>query len=240
MERGSLFHVLADQSNRITWGMKLDFCKDIAKGMLYLHSRSPPIVHRDIKSLNVLVTKEWKCTIADFGLTRIKDSQSMSTRVGSPAWSAPEVLRGEQYDEKADVFSFGVVMWEIVMCQPPYKGMNPNQLIGQGMHWRPYRSAWLLTCGSCLHDPGPAPAYPSSLPGACAGPHDGALLGQQPPRATELRHDPRRAQGGGHPSGDRRCRLSGLREQEMYDTRHRSIYCAAKHRTVDTHAYIGG
>ena len=55
----------------------------------------------------------------------------LSTRCGSPAWYAPEVLRGEQYDEKADVYSFAIVMWEILAQQQPYKDLNPNQVIGQ-------------------------------------------------------------------------------------------------------------
>merc|ERR1712146_423760 len=90
-----------------------------------------PIVHRDIKSLNVLVTSEWKAVVSDFGLTKVKERAQMETRCGSPAWSAPEVLRGESYNESADVFSFAIVMWEIAAQQPPYKGMDSNQIIGQ-------------------------------------------------------------------------------------------------------------
>ena len=128
MERGSLFDVVAKES--LSWGRKVEMCLDVARGILYLHSRKPPIIHRDIKSLNVLVTKDWKCTISDFGLTRIKDRAMLNTQCGSPAWSAPEVLRGEPYDEMADVFSYAVVMWEILSQQPPYRGMNPHQIIG--------------------------------------------------------------------------------------------------------------
>ena len=107
MDRGCLFDVLHKET--FTWRRKLDFALDIAKGLMYLHTRAPPIIHRDVKSLNILVTKDWKCTITDFGLTRIKDKAMLSTRVGSPAWSAPEILRGENYDEKADVFRFVLV-----------------------------------------------------------------------------------------------------------------------------------
>ena len=103
MDKGTLFDVIQNQEP-MDWSRRVACCLDIAKGMMYLHSRNPPIVHRDIKSLNILVAKDWKCTITDFGLTKMKDKAMLSTRCGSPAWSAPEVLRGEQYDEKADVY----------------------------------------------------------------------------------------------------------------------------------------
>ena len=104
MDRGSLFSVL-HSDRELKWEVRLQFAIDIAKGLLYLHSRSPPIIHRDIKSLNVLVTKDWKSAISDFGLTRIKDKvMSNQNTVGSPAWCAPELLRNDPYSEKADVY----------------------------------------------------------------------------------------------------------------------------------------
>eukprot|EP01094_Clydonella_sp_ATCC50884_P029028 TRINITY_DN892_c0_g1_i1.p1 TRINITY_DN892_c0_g1~~TRINITY_DN892_c0_g1_i1.p1 ORF type:complete len:569 (-),score=165.69 TRINITY_DN892_c0_g1_i1:308-2014(-) len=128
-EHGSLFHAL--QKGPMPWTRRTSMTLDVARGLLYLHTRTPPIVHRDVKSLNVLVTKEWKGVVSDFGLTKVKECARLDTRCGSPAWSAPEVLRGEAYGESADVFSFGIVMWEIAMQQPPYLGMEPNQIIGQ-------------------------------------------------------------------------------------------------------------
>jgi len=83
---------------------KLSFCLDSAKGFLYLHTRTPPIVHRDVKSLNILITSEWKALVSDFGLTKVKEAAKLDTRCGSPAWTAPEILRGEGCTEKADVF----------------------------------------------------------------------------------------------------------------------------------------
>lgn len=131
MSRGSLFDIIGDEKLDFNWSRKVSIALDVAKGLLYLHSRQPPIVHRDIKSLNVLVTKDWKATVADFGLTKIKDKAMLATRCGSPAWSAPEVLRGEPYDEKADVFSYGIVLWEILSRSRPYPTLDPMQLIGQ-------------------------------------------------------------------------------------------------------------
>jgi len=136
-ERGSLFDVLAKRDVEIDWARKLQIIYDITSGFVYLHTRNPPVIHRDVKSMNVLVTKDWKCSVADFGLTKIKDKAMLSTRCGSPAWSAPEVLRGEPYDEKADVFSYGIVLWEVITRSPPYRGMNPMQVIGQVAYQRP-------------------------------------------------------------------------------------------------------
>jgi len=144
MHRGSLFDVLGKHKD-LPWSRKVSFCWDIAKGILYLHTRKPVIVHRDIKSLNILVTKEWKCTIADFGFTKIKDKAMLSTRCGSPAWSAPEVCRGDPYNEAADVYSYGIVLWEIIAGEPPYRGMNPMQLIGL-VAYKNYRPRTDLPC----------------------------------------------------------------------------------------------
>jgi len=128
-ERSSLFHALRDKD--LTWEYAKRIIMDVARGMLYLHTRNPPVVHRDIKSLNILVTKDWRGVVADFGLTKIKEQQFLKTYCGSPAWTAPEVLRGLQYDESADVFSFGVVLWEVLSRRPPYEGMSPNIIIGK-------------------------------------------------------------------------------------------------------------
>jgi len=173
MHKGSLFDVLGDESIEISWERKLDIAMDVAKGMVYLHTRNPPIIHRDIKSLNVLVTKDWKSTIADFGLTKIKDKAMLSTRCGSPAWSAPEVLRGEPYDEKADVFSFGIVLWEIISRQRPYPNEHPMQLIGQVAFQKPSKRPPIPECHNtdmidlmirCWHDvPGVRPTFEQAL-----------------------------------------------------------------------------
>lgn len=173
MHKGSLFDVLGDQTVDLSWERKIDICMDICKGMVYLHTRTPPIIHRDIKSLNVLVTKDWKCTIADFGLTKIKDKAMLSTRCGSPAWSAPEVLRGEPYDEKADVFSFGIVLWEIISRQRPYPKINPMQLIGCVAFQKPSLRPPIPECEDsdmidlmirCWHDvPGVRPTFEQAL-----------------------------------------------------------------------------
>ena len=169
MDRGSLFEVLADKSLDVNWDRKIKIAIEVARGLLYLHTRNPPIIHRDVKSLNILVTKDWKATIADFGLTKIKDKAMLSTRCGSPVWSAPEVLRGEPYDESADVYSFGIVLWEIISRERPYPGQHPMQLIGRIAYQKPSMRPPIPDCENsdlidlmirCWHDdPGVRPTF---------------------------------------------------------------------------------
>jgi len=105
-------------------------CIDAAKGCVYLHDCTPVIVHRDLKSHNLLVDENWKVKVCDFGLSTIVEQASRTmTACGTPCWTAPEVLRNQRYTEKADVYSFGVVLWECATREDPFVGMPPFQVI---------------------------------------------------------------------------------------------------------------
>lgn len=96
--------------------------------MNYLHSFQPPILHRDLKSPNLLVDLSYAIKISDFGLARVRAHfQTMTGNCGTTQWMAPEVLAAEKYTEKADVFSYGVVLWETVTRQCPYEGLSQIQ-----------------------------------------------------------------------------------------------------------------
>ncbi|KAI8113552.1 hypothetical protein M9435_003552 [Picochlorum sp. BPE23] len=100
--------------------------------MLYLHSRSPPIIHRDLKSPNLLVDALWHVKISDFNLSRAleKDSFSSSLQITNPRWLAPEILRGEHGGKAADVYSFGIVLWELMTWKLPWgENTNPFSII---------------------------------------------------------------------------------------------------------------
>ncbi|XP_073158855.1 probable serine/threonine-protein kinase SIS8 isoform X4 [Henckelia pumila] len=113
-------------------GEFLEEFKSEARGMNYLHNCTPVIVHRDLKSPNLLVDKNWVVKVCDFGLSRMKHSTFLSSRstAGTAEWMAPEVLRNEPSNEKCDVFSFGVILWELCTMQQPWGGMNPMQVVG--------------------------------------------------------------------------------------------------------------
>lgn len=127
--RGSLWSLLHDLSIKMTWEYRKKFALDIAKGVYYLHTSRMPILHRDLKSLNILLDHALTAKLADFGWTRIK-AKVMTSKIGTYQWMAPEVIKGFKYTEKADVFSFGIILWELATRKPPYYGID-GQVVSQ-------------------------------------------------------------------------------------------------------------
>ncbi|XP_017786726.1 PREDICTED: LIM domain kinase 1 isoform X2 [Nicrophorus vespilloides] len=131
---GTLTELLHDSTQQLPWRQRVSFAKDIAAGMAYLHSMN--IIHRDLNSHNCLVREDKTVIVADFGLARIVSQATNSVRrspkgscgtgpkrqerkkrytvVGNPYWMAPEMMKGNKYDEKVDIFSFGIVLCEII------------------------------------------------------------------------------------------------------------------------------
>ncbi|GLC45485.1 hypothetical protein PLESTM_001740800 [Pleodorina starrii] len=104
----------------------LKLAADVARGMDYLHQRK--IIHRDLKAANLLMDENAIVKIADFGVARvIASSGCMTAETGTYRWMAPEVIEHKPYDEKADVFSFGIILWELLTCKVPYSDMTPLQ-----------------------------------------------------------------------------------------------------------------
>jgi len=102
----------------------------IAKGMAYLHKFDPPVLHRDLKSANILVGGHGsRLAIADFGLARFSagPGQKMTAETGSYRWMAPEVIRHEHYDKPCDVYSYAVLAWEMLTYSVPFANMTPVQ-----------------------------------------------------------------------------------------------------------------
>ncbi|KAF8067119.1 SIS8 [Scenedesmus sp. PABB004] len=130
--RGSLFRLLHRSKADLDPRRRLQMALDVARGMNYLHSSSPAIVHRDLKSPNLLVDRDWTVKVCDFGLSRVKVATFLTSKShgGTPEWMAPEILRNEPSDEKADVYSYGVVLYELVTGAEPWTGLNPMQVVG--------------------------------------------------------------------------------------------------------------
>lgn len=96
--------------------------------MAYLHHGNPPVLHRDLKSANLLLDDSYTAKVCDFGLSRLKaQARSMTGNCGTVQWMAPEVLANMSYDEKADVFSYGIILWELLSRECPYEGMTAIQ-----------------------------------------------------------------------------------------------------------------
>ncbi|RLN44818.1 hypothetical protein BBJ28_00011579 [Nothophytophthora sp. Chile5] len=92
----------------------------VAHALTYLHSLAPPVLHRDLKSKNILLSPSLDAKLTDFGISRERVDKTMTAGVGTSLWMAPEVMLGERYDDKADVFSFGVVLSEMDLHTLPY------------------------------------------------------------------------------------------------------------------------
>ncbi|CAL5208486.1 unnamed protein product [Lathyrus oleraceus] len=132
LPRGSLYRILHRPNCQIDEKQRIKMALDVARGMNCLHASTPTIVHRDLKSPNLLVDKNWNVKVCDFGLSRLKHNTFLSSKstAGTPEWMAPEVLRNEPSNEKCDVYSFGVILWELATLKLPWTGMNPMQVVG--------------------------------------------------------------------------------------------------------------
>eukprot|EP00009_Paramoeba_aestuarina_P002419 CAMPEP_0201508716 /NCGR_PEP_ID=MMETSP0161_2-20130828/1986_1 /ASSEMBLY_ACC=CAM_ASM_000251 /TAXON_ID=180227 /ORGANISM="Neoparamoeba aestuarina, Strain SoJaBio B1-5/56/2" /LENGTH=515 /DNA_ID=CAMNT_0047903459 /DNA_START=93 /DNA_END=1640 /DNA_ORIENTATION=- len=134
---------------------RVKMLKHAALGMNWLHCSNPVFIHRDLKLSNLLVDDDYKVYVCDFGLTQMKPKDAESLQYdphGSPLYMAPEVFVGE-YDEKCDVYSFGIIIWETLTLEQAYQGISENlpafmhQLID--LHVRPEIPS---NCGSSLKD----------------------------------------------------------------------------------------
>ncbi|GER41016.1 protein kinase family protein [Striga asiatica] len=135
MVNGSLRHVLISKDRHLDRRKRLIIAMDAAFGMEYLHSRN--IVHFDLKCDNLLVNLKDSsrpiCKVGDFGLSKIKRNTLVTGGVrGTLPWMAPELLNGSssKVSEKVDVFSFGIVLWEILTGEEPYANMHYGAIIG--------------------------------------------------------------------------------------------------------------
>ncbi|RLN54428.1 hypothetical protein BBP00_00008945 [Phytophthora kernoviae] len=109
---------------------KVKIALHVSIALTYLHSCAPPVIHRDLKSKNILLNEKMDAKVTDFGISRERVDTTMTGGIGTSFWMAPEVMLGERYDDKADMFSFGVVLAELDSHVLPYsnvKGSNTSQ-----------------------------------------------------------------------------------------------------------------
>lgn len=139
------------ERDNISLKQRIGFALDTSKGMAFLHDLDPPRIHRDLKSPNVLVSETWVCKVTDFGTAKLfgqltSDAESdvssnvrtrsnrshnsneapgaMTQGLGTLLWSAPEVVDGQPYGLSADVYSFAIVLYELLTLQLPFHDVN--------------------------------------------------------------------------------------------------------------------
>lgn len=128
MSNGNLFDRIHSDIHTLDATKHTIIALGIAHGMAYLHSKQ--VLHRDLKSLNILLDADDFPRICDFGMSRYMpdDGSLMTGGIGTVQWMAPEVIESSLYTEKADVYSYGVLLWEMLTHDIPYKNIRDVQI----------------------------------------------------------------------------------------------------------------
>jgi serine/threonine protein kinase len=123
MDGGDVRTLLETRKIELSWSKeKISIAIDIAEALAFMHSLNPKIIHRDLKSRNVLLNSSMVAKLSDFGLSRNRTyEETLTAGVGTVRWTAPEVMLGDNYSEQADVYSFGVVLSELDTREIPFE-----------------------------------------------------------------------------------------------------------------------
>lgn len=116
--------LIRNKRKKLAFKVVIQIALDLARGLSYLHSKT--IVHRDVKTENMLLDANRTLKIADFGVARVEaqNPRDMTGETGTLGYMAPEVLDGKPYNRKCDVYSFGICLWEIYCCDMPYPDLS--------------------------------------------------------------------------------------------------------------------
>ncbi|KAK9269214.1 hypothetical protein L1049_000984 [Liquidambar formosana] len=126
MSKGSLAsHLYSEKQEPLNWDLRVCIALDVARGLEYLHDGAiPPVVHRDIKSSNILLDESMRARVADFGLSREEMVNKHASNIrGTFGYLDPEYVSTRAFTKKSDVYSFGVLLFELIAGRNPQQGL---------------------------------------------------------------------------------------------------------------------
>ncbi len=129
LTRGSLYSLLRND-RALDWTLKSNIARDVAIGLEFLHDRN--VIHRDIKSFNILLSGDFSAKLSDYGLAKIKENSTSNTSVvqavGTLPWMAPELIAGDEplYSIYSDIYSYGLVLLEMATHKMPFEGIKSS------------------------------------------------------------------------------------------------------------------
>lgn len=155
--RGDVESILLEEQINLSLLTRMKLAKDAALGVLWLHSSNPQIIHRDLKGSNLLIDDNFNCKICDFGLSQLKPRGKNLTdgsegAKGTPLWMSPEVMMGDEFNEKADVYSFGLILWFLYTKQEPYSEFDDLDTFSRAVCLQHVRPVIPEDCNPRLRD----------------------------------------------------------------------------------------
>ena len=163
---GDLYHFLHPKrtdpptQNSFAWKTRWDIAFDIAKGLHHMQSVNPPIIHRDLRSPNIFLTNEGRAVIGDFGLSRLVNPE-VGGMLATWQWLAPECIDSKDldgYDHRADIYSYGIILWELASLDLPFEEYASNPLYFQNGNFK------LQELKRAIIDEGLRPTIPKNTP----------------------------------------------------------------------------